>query len=65
MYNEIREQALTSIALRRAEISHACPSARAQKRELARAYSLMLESTSSSISNSANLATDESVGIFH
>jgi conjugal transfer/entry exclusion protein len=49
-------QQLTSMALRRAEISQAWPSDRAQKRELAREYSRRLESTSSSTSKAEKLA---------
>lgn len=47
---------LTSMALRRAEISQAWPSERAQNRELARAYSRRLERSSSSTSKAAKLA---------
>jgi len=46
----------TSIALRRADCSQAWPSARAQKRELASAYSRRLARTSSSISKAEKLA---------
>ena len=45
-----------SMAFRRAEISQAWPSARAQKRLLAKAYSRMLARTSSSISKAVKLA---------
>ena len=54
---------LTSIALRRADCSQACPSARAQYRELARAYSRRLANTSSSISNAAKFASWQSVSV--
>ncbi len=50
---------LTSMALRRAEISQAWPSDRAQKRELAREYSRRLESSSSSTSKAAKLARQD------
>lgn len=45
-----------SMALRRADCSQAWPSASAQKRLLARAYSRRLARTSSSISKAAKLA---------
>jgi len=48
----------TSIALRRADCSQACPSASAQKRALDKAYSRRLARTSSSISKAAKLAVD-------
>ena len=47
---------LTSMAFLRADCSHAWPSASAQYKELARAYSLRLASTLSSISKAAKLA---------
>ena len=50
------EKKLTSMAFLRADCSHAWPSAKAQKRELARAYSRRLARTSSSISKAAKLA---------
>lgn len=52
---------LTSMALRRADCSQAWPSARAQKRELARAYSRMLASSSSSTSKAEKLAAENSL----
>jgi hypothetical protein len=48
----------TSIALRRADCSQACPSASAQNRALDKAYSRRLERTSSSISKAAKLAVN-------
>jgi hypothetical protein len=45
-----------SMALRRADCSQAWPSARAQKRELASAYSRRLGRTASSISKEEKLA---------
>ena len=47
---------LTSIALRRADCSQAWPSARAQNKELERAYSRRLARTSSSISKAEKFA---------